>query len=285
MHYYQKNIGDYRADTAHLSLLEHGVYNWLIDTYYLNETPLPSDEKKLMRMALARTEDEQEAVRTVLDEFFVLTDDGWEHTRCDEEIEKFHEKSDKARASVQKRWGDTHKKPQSKNERNTDVIRPNNERNTNQEPITINQEPLTKHTQNTTEVCKEGSLENQKSGVCEKSESQILLGEIAQALKSEGMSATGMNLNSPVVAELIAKGATAAMFAGAYREAVDKGIAKPFPYSLKIIEAQVVRAKNLQAQARASPKKPRSFNDVSLAEAVAQQQAQAQEYQALEHEL
>jgi len=126
---------------------------------------------------------------------------------------------------------------------------------------------------------------NQKNGVCEKSESQKLIGEIAQALKSEGMSATEMNLANPVVTELIAKGATPAMFAGAYREAVEKGIAKPFPYSLKIIEAQVVRAKNLQAQARASPKKPRSFNDVSLAEAVAQQQAQAQDYQALEHEL
>ena len=68
----------------------------------------------------------------------MLTDDGWVHNRCDEEIEKFHEKSDKARASVQKRWGDTSKKTQSNNERNTDVMQTNNERNTNQEPLTKN---------------------------------------------------------------------------------------------------------------------------------------------------
>ena len=31
MHYYPKNIGDYRRDTMNLSLLEHGVYMTLID--------------------------------------------------------------------------------------------------------------------------------------------------------------------------------------------------------------------------------------------------------------
>lgn len=60
MHYYQKNIGDYRSATAHLSLLEHGVYNWLIDTYYSNEQPLPLDERVLFRMSLARSEDEKQ---------------------------------------------------------------------------------------------------------------------------------------------------------------------------------------------------------------------------------
>lgn len=79
MHYYQKNIGDYRAATAHLTLLEHGVYNWLIDTYYSNEQPLPLDERVLFRMSLARSEDEKQAVRDILDEFFIKTDAGCPH--------------------------------------------------------------------------------------------------------------------------------------------------------------------------------------------------------------
>ena len=43
MHYYPKNIGDYRRDTMNLSLLEHGVYTTLIDHYTLNEEPISLD--------------------------------------------------------------------------------------------------------------------------------------------------------------------------------------------------------------------------------------------------
>ncbi len=44
MYHDKKNIGDYRSATAHLTLLEHGVYNWLLDTYYLNEKRSPKNE-------------------------------------------------------------------------------------------------------------------------------------------------------------------------------------------------------------------------------------------------
>ena len=37
MHYYQHNIADYRKDTIHLTLLEHGVYRQLLDQYYLTQ--------------------------------------------------------------------------------------------------------------------------------------------------------------------------------------------------------------------------------------------------------
>jgi len=40
LHYYTFNIGDYRRDTGHLSLLEHGIYRQLIDSYYLSEKPI-----------------------------------------------------------------------------------------------------------------------------------------------------------------------------------------------------------------------------------------------------
>ena len=83
MHYYQHNIGDYRRDTAHLSLLEHGVYRQLIDMYYLSESPIPKETQQVFRRLSARTQEEQNAVEIILNEFFSLSEDGWIHKRCD----------------------------------------------------------------------------------------------------------------------------------------------------------------------------------------------------------
>ena len=55
MHYYRKHVKDYIADTSHLSLLEHGVYNILIDTYVLREKPLSLDKEELYWSIAART--------------------------------------------------------------------------------------------------------------------------------------------------------------------------------------------------------------------------------------
>ena len=132
MHYYPKNIGDYRRDTMNLSLLEHGVYTTLIDHYTLNEKPFPLDQLDICWLIGARTEDEKTAVCLLLSKFFVETDNGYIHKRCDREIAKYHSKSDKAKESIGKRWN-----------KDTNVIRTYNEGNTNQEPITNNQEPIT----------------------------------------------------------------------------------------------------------------------------------------------
>lgn len=104
MHYYQFNVADYRKDTGHLSLLEHAIYRSLIDSYYLEELPLCADNAKLMRSHSVRTKDEREAFNAVLDDFFILRDDGYHHQRCDEELARIYAKSEKARASAQKRW-------------------------------------------------------------------------------------------------------------------------------------------------------------------------------------
>jgi len=133
MHYYPKNIGDYRRDTMNLSLLEHGVYTTLIDHYTLNEEPISLDHLDVCWTIGARTDNEKTAVCLILSKFFIKTDEGYRHKRCDEEISKYHAKSEKAKESVGKRWN-----------KDTNVIRTYNEGNTNQEPITNNQEPYTK---------------------------------------------------------------------------------------------------------------------------------------------
>jgi uncharacterized protein YdaU (DUF1376 family) len=97
MYHYQKNIGDYRSATMHFSLLEHGIYNQLLDWYYLDERPLSKDNRTLFRRLSAASETEQQAVLDVLNEMFILTDDGWTHKRVDREIAQYKAKSQQAR--------------------------------------------------------------------------------------------------------------------------------------------------------------------------------------------
>jgi len=69
--YFRMYPTDYEADTAHLTLLEDGVYSRLLRLCWL--TPgcsLPDDEAWILRRLRARTNDEIEATRTVLGEFF-----------------------------------------------------------------------------------------------------------------------------------------------------------------------------------------------------------------------
>ena len=132
MHYYPKNIGDYRRDTMNLSLLEHGVYMTLIDHYTLNEEPFPLDQLDICWAIGARTEDEKTAVCLILSKFFIETKKGYSHKRCDEEIAKYHAKSDTARVNANKRW-----------DSNAKAMQTHSKGNANHKPITNNQEPLT----------------------------------------------------------------------------------------------------------------------------------------------
>ena len=101
MFYYQHHIGDYRRDTGHLSLLEHGIYRQLLDRYYITENPLDANA---MRLVCVRTTDECEAYARVLADFFVERDGLYFHKRCEHEIDKFRGKASKARNSAKVRW-------------------------------------------------------------------------------------------------------------------------------------------------------------------------------------
>lgn len=102
MNFYPRHIGDYSRDASHLSILEHGVYTLLLDRYYATEKPIPANET--YRIVRAATRQEKAAVDSVLREFFLLTDDGWQHKRVEEEIAKMLEKSKKAADSAKRRW-------------------------------------------------------------------------------------------------------------------------------------------------------------------------------------
>ncbi len=104
MNYYEHHIGDYAEATAHLTFIEDATYSRLIRKYYATEKPLPADVKIVQRLINARSKEEKNAVVSVLNEFFTLTDDGWRQERCDHEIARFKDRQIKARRSAEGRW-------------------------------------------------------------------------------------------------------------------------------------------------------------------------------------
>lgn len=86
MNYFEHHIGDYAEATAHLSFVEDAAYSRCIRKYYAKEKPLPADVKAVQRLVGARTKEEKDAVEAVLNEFFILAEDGWRNARCDADI-------------------------------------------------------------------------------------------------------------------------------------------------------------------------------------------------------
>ena len=82
-HYMPLYVGDYLADTAHLTTVEHGAYLLLIMHYWRNGE-LPDDENMLARIARC-TPREWKKLRDNVAAFF---DEGWKHSRIDAELEK-----------------------------------------------------------------------------------------------------------------------------------------------------------------------------------------------------
>ena len=104
MNYYPFHIGDYLSATRHLSWAEDAAYRRLLDTYYTTEKRLPLDLRAVCRLVLATTDEQREAVRVVLDEFFEQTPEGWKNSRADTEIDAMRGKQQKQRDKANKRW-------------------------------------------------------------------------------------------------------------------------------------------------------------------------------------
>lgn len=85
MHYYSFHIGDYMSHTRHLSLMEDLAFRRLLDFYYLHEQPI---KQRDIARQIGMREHEQD-VLTVLNEFFVSTEDGFVSPRADKEITEF----------------------------------------------------------------------------------------------------------------------------------------------------------------------------------------------------
>lgn len=131
MHYYQHHIGDFIRDAGNLPNDCLGAYMRMLWKYYVDETPLAGEVEDIAFDAATT----QEIARQLLRRYFYPTPEGWRHRRCDEEIEKYREKSEKARASANARHREANAQ-RTQCERNANA--PKND--ANHKPITINQE-------------------------------------------------------------------------------------------------------------------------------------------------
>lgn len=89
-------VADYRADTAHLSTMQHGAYLLLI-MHYWQTGGLPDDDEQLARIACC-AQVEWKRLRPVIVKFFA---DGWKHSRIEQELAKAAEISCKRSGAAQ----------------------------------------------------------------------------------------------------------------------------------------------------------------------------------------
>jgi uncharacterized protein YdaU (DUF1376 family) len=136
VHYYSFNIADYRKDAGWLTVAESGIYRWLIDQYFLNESPIADDLRLLMRQ-MHLTSDQKELLTGVLEHFFILDGDQWHHSRIDAEIDEYQAKIEQARQA-----GIASGKARER--KRTTVKRPLQSGSTESQP-TKNHKPLTKN--------------------------------------------------------------------------------------------------------------------------------------------
>lgn len=80
--------GDYLRDTRHLSPLKHGVYLLLLMHCWDQRGPLPLDEQECAGIANCRSTDEIDALRYIIDRYFVRMEDGHYNSRIQREIER-----------------------------------------------------------------------------------------------------------------------------------------------------------------------------------------------------
>lgn len=81
------HIGDYHADTTHLTRDQHGAYLLLLMAYWRRGAPLSSDDARLAAIAKA-TPAEWRKLKMVLAEFFTEEGGHWHQKRADDELAK-----------------------------------------------------------------------------------------------------------------------------------------------------------------------------------------------------
>lgn len=102
MNYYPFHLGDYALHTSHLDPIEDITYRRMLDLYYRDQVPLPSDAQRIAK--LIRMPDHAGTVRDILNEFFTESPEGYRNARADREIEAYKRMSDGGVKGAAKRW-------------------------------------------------------------------------------------------------------------------------------------------------------------------------------------
>ena len=186
MHYFQFEIKEWLANTSHLNEQEESYYLRLILYYYDSEKAIPLDPSPVFRKLRIKDFDVGMAI---LHEFFIEIDIGWDHSRCNQEIDRYQSKIEQAskagKASAEKRF---------------------NSRSTVVQPI-INQESLIiNHKSNKTIQAPEGvSIEVWNDFVAQRKKARAVISEnVINSINKEAQKA-GWTLEQ-ALAECAARG-------------------------------------------------------------------------------
>lgn len=100
-------IGDYLADTMHLTRDQHGGYLMLIMAYWRRGAALEDNDDALASISRCSSI-EWASIRPVLAKFFTVEDGLWKHGRIEEELQKAAEnyasKVERAKKAASARW-------------------------------------------------------------------------------------------------------------------------------------------------------------------------------------
>lgn len=145
MHYYKFNIPDWSLGAGHLSLVEEAIYFRLVNFYYDSESPIPLDFAPVLRKL--RMLDQIDIAAQILEEFFVKTEKGFTHKRCEKLLKEYRKTSKNNRENGAK--GGRPKKYAASNETHEEPsglfsqTQSEPTHNPNQELLTNNYKPIT----------------------------------------------------------------------------------------------------------------------------------------------
>lgn len=186
MHYFKRNIGDYHKKAGRLSMLEHGAYTLLMDACYDREQ-FPTIEQAY-DWCWARTDEEKAAVRFVLEKFFCLEDGRYTQNRIQEEIDRFHKN-----ASINSKIAQDREEKRRTNRAQTVHEESTNRHLTiNQEPRTINQEPVKKSMQRGTRLPADFELPDDWVFFCKQERPELVPREVFAGFKDYWISQAGV---------------------------------------------------------------------------------------------
>lgn len=95
-------IGDYLADTSHLTTVQHGAYLLLI-MHYWRKGPLKNDDATLAAVTKMTASEWRKHKHTIL-AFFTLDDGEFTQTRIEKELVRAGDVRKKAKAAADARW-------------------------------------------------------------------------------------------------------------------------------------------------------------------------------------
>ncbi|MGZ5028983.1 MAG: YdaU family protein [Methylobacter sp.] len=247
MNYYERHLGDYAKDTAHLSLLEHGAYSLLLDRYYGTEKGIPQDQAH--RVSRARSKEEKAAVDAVLDEFFTLVDGVYINQRAEEEITKAQSKI-KAAQENGKRGGRPKNNQVKTQEKPSGLF-------SGYETVTQKKAPQTPDTNHQSPEKEYLDTHNNLT-----TDGELTPGSVCVLLRSLGIAS--VNPSHPDLLAVIADGATPEQFNFAASEAVGKG--KGFAYLIAIVKNQIIENRDNHANKNNNAARIGTGRKLSLAE-------------------